>query len=91
MSGRSKAFEDDDPFEMVAAHYPVESGVDADREMARCVVEEYALLGWPARRIRRLFDTPAYPALHAILVRRGAASIDALIGAVFGAGDGKTA
>lgn len=90
MSGSPKSLEQDDPFEMIAARYPVESGVDADREMTRCVIEEYALIGWPARRIRRLFDTPAYPALHALLMRRGAAWIDALIMAVFGASDGKT-
>ncbi len=90
MSGSSKAFEDDDPFEMVAARFPVEPGVDADREMARCVVEEYALIGWSARRIRRLFDTPAYPALHAILARHGGASVDELIAAVFGTADRET-
>lgn len=84
MSEMPKAFADEDPFEMVVARYPVESGVDADRELVRCIVEEYALIGWPARRIRRLFDSPAYPALRAIRDRREAAFIDEIVGIVFG-------
>ena len=89
MSGGSKAFDADDPLEMVAARYMVESPVDADREMARCIVEEYALIGWPARRIRRLFDSPAYPALRAIAGRRGAAFVDDVVDAVFVAATGR--
>ncbi len=84
MSDQPKTFDAEDPFEMVATRYPVASGVDADREMARCVVEEYALIGWPARRIRRLFDSPAYPALRAIRDRRDPAFVDEIVATVFG-------
>jgi hypothetical protein len=34
-----KDLEQDDPYEFVAVRYPVEAGVDADAEMARCFVE----------------------------------------------------
>ena len=83
-TGATKALEQEDPFEPVVARYPVASVVEADREMARCFVAEYALIGWPARRIRRLFDAPFYQGPHAILERNGPAFIDDVIAETFG-------
>ena len=83
-TGATKDLEPDDPFEPVVARYPVTSVVEADREMACCFVAEYALMGWPARRIRRLFDAPFYQGTHAILERNGPAFVDGVIAAVLG-------
>lgn len=78
-TGAAKDLEPDDPFGPVVARYPVTSVVEADREMARCFVAEFALMGWPARRIRRLFDAPFYQGPHAILERNGPAFVDGVI------------
>ncbi|MBI3462196.1 MAG: hypothetical protein HY000_03930 [Planctomycetes bacterium] len=41
------------------------TSVSGDQEvMLRCVVQEYAWMGWDAERILRLFRDPFYPALH---------------------------
>jgi hypothetical protein len=52
--------------------------------MARCIVEEYALMGWPADRIFKLFTTPAFAGSHSVLVERGADYVRGLIAEVFG-------
>jgi hypothetical protein len=83
-TGATKDLDPDDPFEPVVARYPVASPVEADREMARCFVAEYALMGWPARRIRRLFDAPFYQGPHAILARNGPAFVDGVIAETLG-------
>ncbi|HLU32136.1 MAG TPA: hypothetical protein VK088_10270 [Acidimicrobiia bacterium] len=66
-----KSFEADDPLELIGHAFPVESEEAADREMARCFTEEYALMGFSAFEVGRLFESPAYVAPHAILLRRG--------------------
>jgi hypothetical protein len=58
--------------------------VDADREMGRCLIEEYALTGFAASEIRALFATPAYTMPHAIYRRRGAQFVSDLVTDVFG-------
>jgi hypothetical protein len=80
----AKGFESDDPYELVGVRYPVPPGVDADRELARCFVEEFALMGWPRRRVRGLFDLPRYEGAHDVLRRRGPALIDEIVAEVFG-------
>ncbi|MEO8323032.1 MAG: hypothetical protein ABI571_02720 [Actinomycetota bacterium] len=84
MRPKDKALEADDPFEFVGATYPVEDGEAADREMTRCFVEEYALMGWSAERIRGLFRSPFYAGTHAVLVRRGDGFVDSVITEIFG-------
>lgn len=88
MDPSGKAYEPDDPFTLVATGYPVADEEVADREMARCFIEEYALMGWPAHRIRHLFGSQFFAGTHAILLRRGEAFVDALLAEAFGpAGD----
>lgn len=84
MRPQDKTFEADDPFELVGTTYPVHDGEAADREMTRCFVEEYALMGWSAERIRGLFESPVYTGTHAVLVRRGRGFVDSVIAEVLG-------
>jgi len=78
-----KQFESDDPFAFVAVRYPVESERDQDLEMARCFIEEYALMGWPGTQIRLLFKSPLYAGPHAIYQKWGLEAVDELIKGIF--------
>lgn len=54
----------EDPLEIVGVvlDRPIDrSGLEA---MARTFVEEYALMGWPAKRILTLFRRPFYAGAH---------------------------
>ena len=75
-----------DPFELVGTVYPVGDSEVADRDTARCLIEEYALSGFSAPEIFRLFEAPMYAHSHAIYRRRGADFVWGLIGTVFGSG-----
>ena len=79
-----KDVESGDPFELVGTGFPVEDPDAADREAARCLVEEYALTGFSATEILRLFEMPMYAYPHAIYRRRGAAFVKDLVAEVFG-------
>lgn len=79
-----KSFESDDPMALVSQVFPVESEIEADRQMARCFAEEYALMGFTAFEIGRLFESPVYTAPHAILRRRGDDFVRDIIHGVFG-------
>ncbi len=76
-----KAFEPEDPFELVGVPYP--SHPEADHTIARCIVEEYALVGWGPADIRRLFTSPNYAALYAMFCRHGSEFVEQAIAAVF--------
>ncbi|HEX6237847.1 MAG TPA: hypothetical protein VFZ68_11670 [Acidimicrobiales bacterium] len=82
--GSDKDIEADDPYELVGVRYPVAPGVDADRELTRSFVEEYALLGWTPAHVRMLFETPQFAGAHDIRRRRGAALVDEVLAEVFG-------
>ena len=77
----NKTVEPDDPFEMVGVSYPSDPGVD--RITARCIVEEYALIGFGADDVRRLFMSPNYAALYALFQRYGDEFVDESIATVF--------
>jgi hypothetical protein len=79
-----KALEDDDPYEFVAVTFPMEDGVDADELMARCFVEEYALMGMPRDRMFVLFRSKFFAGTNAILERRGEEFVRAIIDGVYG-------
>lgn len=85
MAETKRGFEADDPFELVGCAYEAEPGTDPDREMARCFVEEYALMGFPAQRIRHLFEAEFFAGTHDILSRRGPGFVDRILAEVFGA------
>ena len=79
-----KELENDDPYEFVAMRYPVEPGTDADELMARCFIEEYALIGMPRQKAMRLFVSPQFAGTHAILARRGREFVERLADEVYG-------
>jgi hypothetical protein len=78
-----KEFEEDDPYELVAVEVPSPPGYDGPAEMARCFVEEFALMGFPPDRILRLFTSRAFAGSHAIYEERGEAFVRGLIDEVF--------
>ena len=80
-----KHLEEDDPYGFVAVRFPVDAGTDPDETMARCVIEEYALVGMPARRVLQLFQSRFFAGTHAILESRGEAFVQRIIDDVYGA------
>ena len=78
-----KELEPDDPFQplAVALSTPGYDGVDA---MARCCVEEFALMGWPPARVCKLFTVPDFAGCYAIYQSRGAGYVRQIIASVFG-------
>lgn len=79
-----KDFENDDPLEFIAIQYPAEPGTDPDEEIARCYVEEYALMGMPRNRVFQIFRSPFFAGAYGILERRGQEFIQRLIDQVYG-------
>jgi hypothetical protein len=76
-----KATEPDDPLEMIGVPYP--SDPEVDRYTAQCIVEEYALIGFAADDVRRLFMSPNYAALYSLFLRYGDEFVDESIATVF--------
>jgi len=79
-----KDLETDDPYEFVAVRFPVEPGVDADERMARCFIEEFALMGMPRDKMLHLFRSQYFAGTHTILESRGEAFIQEIIASVYG-------
>ena len=78
----TKAFEDDDPFELRGVVFPADEATS--RAMALCFVEEYALLGFPREAIARLFESPAFHGTRALAQQHGRAFVEQLLDTVFG-------
>lgn len=85
-----KDLEADDPYELVAHRAPLQSGSDPDELVARCFVEEFALMGVPASRILHLFRSEFFVGTHAILEERGEPFVQRIINSVFGKAPGET-
>ena len=81
----AKQLQPEDPFEMVAV--AVSTTEDTTDEMARTFVEEFALMGFTAERVMRLFRHPFYAGAHMVYERRGEAFVRGLIDEVFGGGE----
>jgi hypothetical protein len=79
-----KEFEADDPYEFVGVRYEAEPGTDPDEIMARCFIEEYALMGMPRDRIMRMFHSPHFKGTNAIRERRGDEFIRTIADGVYG-------
>jgi len=84
-----KELEFDDPYAFVAQRFPVPDGVDQDELMARCIVEEYALMAVPPQKALRLFASPYFSGTHAIYRRRGEAFVRSIIRSVYGPSAGE--
>ena len=78
-----KEFEPDDPLAPVAVMLDT-PGHDGMELMARCFIEEFALMGWPGNRIYRLFTIPEYAASYSVYVERGGDYVRSLIESVLG-------
>ena len=73
----NKAFEQDDPMDLVGMVFPGEAGqVEA---MAECIVEEYVRLGWDERRLFSIFASPMFLATHRIYRQKGEDFVRGLI------------
>lgn len=77
-----KPLDPEDPMALVAVG--MERGPDdlALTEMAWCLVEEYARMGWSGERILRLFRNPFYRGAHRILCLKGEEFVRDLIDTV---------
>lgn len=81
-----KDLESDDPYALVGIGFPTSSPGDADEQFARCLVEEFALAGFSAIEVARLFESPVYAASHAVLLRMGPGFVRSVISGVYGSG-----
>ena len=52
--------------------------------MARCIIEEYALMGMPRDRVMRMFESAGFRGTHNILLRRGRPFVRAIAESVYG-------
>jgi hypothetical protein len=52
--------------------------------MARCFIEEFALMGWSTDRILRLFRNPFYAGANIVYRQRGEGYVKALIAQTLG-------
>lgn len=77
----TRQVEADDPLEVVAE--PVAGGDPAF--MLRCVLEEYAWMGWGADDLLELFRSPEYPVLNELLAHFGEAAVREQIADLLGA------
>ncbi|MCW5943447.1 MAG: hypothetical protein KIS66_14540 [Fimbriimonadaceae bacterium] len=83
-----KEFEEDDPYALVGQGFPCPDGYDSVGEMARCFVEEYALLGFDPERVLRLFRNPWFRGPNGVYRARGEAFVADLVNEVFGGVEG---
>ena len=81
-----KELESDDPYFLVGIGFPTSSPGDADEQFARCLAEEFALAGFSAVEVARLFESPVYAASHAVLLRMGPDFVRSVIAGVYGSG-----
>jgi hypothetical protein len=70
-----KPAEFNDPMELVGVSL---AGADL-RAMARCLIEEYLLLGWDEKQLLLLFTRPCFRAPHHVYRELGEAGVRALI------------
>ena len=85
-AGLRKDVEPDDPYALIGIGYPTTFPDEADKHFARCLVEEFALSGFSAVEVARLFESPVYTASHAVLLRMGPDFVRSVIFEVYGSG-----
>jgi len=68
----------DDPLELVGV--PVATDLEAVREMAYTIAEEFAVLGWGEERLLKLFRTPFYSGPHRAWQLLGETQIERIVG-----------
>lgn len=84
-----KELEPDDPFAFIGQGFPNPEGYDSMGEMARCFIEEFAMLGYPASFVLRIFRNPFYQGPHGVYRARGEGYVLELIREVYGLSAGE--
>ncbi len=77
-----KAFEPEDPMELVGVSFEQQPGDEALDEMACSIVEEYMRMGWTGENILRLFRNPTFKLTYNILQQRGESYVRGLVHSV---------
>ena len=72
-----KEADPDDPLELVYKTIPGDPVF-----LARCIIEEFASIGYDAEDLFTLFREPVYPVLNGILAAEGEARVRGLVGQV---------
>ncbi|OGL58727.1 MAG: hypothetical protein A3J27_09300 [Candidatus Tectomicrobia bacterium RIFCSPLOWO2_12_FULL_69_37] len=67
-------FEFEDPMELVSIPMPGDAA-EAEREMARCLAEEFLRMGHTEEEVLGMFRDPFYAVLHNLCRSRGEAEI----------------
>ena len=52
-------------------------------EMTRCMIEEYAMMGFSSELLMKMFKNPFYQAVHRVYASRGEAYVRELLDSVF--------
>lgn len=52
-------------------------------EMTRCMIEEYAMMGFSSELLMKMFRNPFYQAVHRVYASRGEAYVRELLDSVF--------
>ena len=52
-------------------------------EMTRCMIEEYAMMGFSSEMLMKMFKNPFYQAVHRVYASRGEAYVRELLDSVF--------
>lgn len=73
----TRPIEPEDPLTLHATAAPGDPEV-----LLRCVVQEYAWMGWGVKQILALFREPGYPALNALLHAYGEAALGRRVAAI---------
>ncbi len=77
-----------DPMEIVGVVLDRPMDLAGLEAMARTFVEEYALMGWPPKRVLEAFRRPFYAGAHDAYEALGEERIRALIEQTYGLGEG---
>lgn len=79
MTELKKGFEEDDPYAFVGIGFAVPEDIDAAGEMARTIIEEYALMGYTYADILSMFLNPSFLGPYSIFQSRGAEYVKQMI------------
>ncbi|MBI2881963.1 MAG: hypothetical protein HYY21_10230 [Candidatus Tectomicrobia bacterium] len=71
-------FDFEDPMELLSCAMPA-AGPEMEREMARCLAEEFIRMGTPEEDLLEMFRDPFYSVLHGVYQSLGEAAVRDLI------------
>ncbi len=71
-------FDHEDPMELVSFAMPQEDS-EMEREMARCLAEEFIRTGTSDEELLRMFQDPFYSVLHGVYQSLGEATVREIV------------